>query len=344
VEELLKLRGKRVLVLGVGGGGDVASAYLIYSWLEALGAKAWLGGVAWERFPIDPQPGPISLSELSPVKPLSKGLGWAFSSTIAKRGARLVRPQVARIAKLVGGRALAVDLWLGPARLAEGLREAAGRLKLSSVVGVDVGGDALAKGPEGGLWSPLADQVMLACLAKLKEAGLEALLAIHGLGVDGELDVGYLVRRLGEVAAAGGYLGAVGMGRDGAEALRRALSTVVTESSALTLEAFRGVAEARPLRWATRRAKLSVLSSLTFLLDPLKVFELSPMARSMAGAASLEEANERLHELGVYTELDLERDLYEVWRVKGRVGRADVLAARREGLRRLREARAEPRG
>ncbi|RLF10557.1 MAG: hypothetical protein DRJ69_02990 [Thermoprotei archaeon] len=161
---------------------------------------------------------------------------------------------------------------------------------------------------------------------------------VHGLGVDGELSVDYLVHRLSEAAAQGGYLGAVGMGRRSAEELRKAVDEVVTESSALVLDAFRGEARVRSLRSATRWARLTVISSLTFLLDPLKMAELSPMAKAVAHAASLEEANERLHGLGVYTELDLERDLYELWRDKGRVGRRDVLRLKKEGLARLRGA------
>ncbi|MEM4699896.1 MAG: DUF1152 domain-containing protein, partial [Candidatus Nezhaarchaeales archaeon] len=212
--------------------------------------------------------------------------------------------------------------------------------EVDAVIGVDVGGDVLATGSEGGLWSPLADQVMLACLARLERAGVRSMLAVHGLGVDGELPVDYLVLRLGEVASRGAYLGALGMGPEGASRLQEAVDRVVTEASALALAAFRGEGGTRALRRGTRRARLSIVSSLTFFIDPAGLAELSPMAKAVSSAASLEEANDRLHELGIYTELDLERDLYELLKEGGRVTKRDVLMLKREGVRRLREGRA----
>lgn len=339
MEELLRLRRKRALVLSIGGGGDAASAYLVYSWLKMLRSRPVLGGVVWERFSVDPVPGPIALGELSPVEPLGRGLGWIYPGTVALREGRVVRPQLARVVGLAGGRGLALDLWLGPVELAKGLELLAAELGAEAVVGVDVGGDVLAKGDEGGLWSPLADQVMLACLARLEEGGLRSVLAIHGLGADGELPADYLVHRLGEVASRGAYLGAVGMGREGASRLQEAVDKVVTEASALTLAAFRGEEGARSLRGGTRRAGLSIISSLTFFVDPAGLAEASPMAKAVWSAQSLEEANERLHELGVYTELDLERDMYRLLKERGRVTRRDVLALKREGVERLRRGR-----
>lgn len=339
MEELLKLKRQRVLVVGIGGGGDVASAYLVYSWLKMLRSRPALGGVVWERFWVDPVPGPVALSELDPVEPAGRGLGWVSSRTVARRGGRLVRPQLARVAGLAGGRGLAIDLWLGPRELGRELARLAAELEVSAVIGVDVGGDVLAVGTEEGLWSPLADQVMLACLAELEGEGVRSMLAIHGLGVDGELPTDYLVHRLGVVASRGAYLGALGMGPEGASRLQEAVDRVVTEAGALALAAFRGEEGARALRRATRRARLSIVSSLTFLVDPAGLAELSPMAKAVSSAASLEEANDRLHELGVYTELDLERGMYKLLREGGRVTRRDVLALKREGVRRLREGR-----
>ena len=335
MEELLELQGKRGLVLGIGGGGDVASAALLHLWLGLFKAEAKVGGVVWERFPVDPTPGPIALSEIKPAKRVGACLAWVTGEAEAKRGDRRFKPQVARVAEALGEEALAIDLWAGPKRVAEDLHRLAGD-GFEFIVGVDVGGDVLATGEEDGLWSPLADQVMLAALAQLEERGIRVILAVHGLGVDGELSEPYLLRRLSLLASKGGYLGALGMGRRGAERLKKVLSRVETESSALPLLAFEGGYGYKALRSSTRGVKLSLISSITFLVDPLRLFGEAPMAKALASADSLEEANERLHELGVYTELDLERDLYEVYRAKGRVTRRDVLKVKREGLSRLR--------
>ena len=54
----------RALLIGMGGGGDVVGALAITDLLDGLGTEWVLGGVAWERSPIDPRPGPRSLDEI----------------------------------------------------------------------------------------------------------------------------------------------------------------------------------------------------------------------------------------------------------------------------------------
>ena len=49
----------------MGGGGDVVGALALTELVEGLGNEWVLGGVAWERSPIDPRPGPRSLAEIS---------------------------------------------------------------------------------------------------------------------------------------------------------------------------------------------------------------------------------------------------------------------------------------
>jgi len=51
VESLEDLRDiGRVLVVGVGGGGDTLGALILYYRLRALGVRVLLGNVVWERF------------------------------------------------------------------------------------------------------------------------------------------------------------------------------------------------------------------------------------------------------------------------------------------------------
>ena len=49
---------RRPLVLGIGGGGDVVGALATAEACRAHGARPVVGGVTWERRPIDPRPGP----------------------------------------------------------------------------------------------------------------------------------------------------------------------------------------------------------------------------------------------------------------------------------------------
>jgi len=57
-------------VLGIGGGGDVVGALASALLCERLGTPAVLGGITWERRPIDPRPGPRSANEILDARPL----------------------------------------------------------------------------------------------------------------------------------------------------------------------------------------------------------------------------------------------------------------------------------
>ncbi|HWT25235.1 MAG TPA: DUF1152 domain-containing protein, partial [Solirubrobacteraceae bacterium] len=48
---------RAALCVGIGGGGDVVGALAVACAAEAAGLRARVGGVTWERRPIDPIPG-----------------------------------------------------------------------------------------------------------------------------------------------------------------------------------------------------------------------------------------------------------------------------------------------
>jgi hypothetical protein len=56
--DLLLSCSRRPLVLGIGGGGDVVGALATAEVCRLHRAEPVVGGVTWERRPIDPQPGP----------------------------------------------------------------------------------------------------------------------------------------------------------------------------------------------------------------------------------------------------------------------------------------------
>ena len=62
LEDLIR-DSKHALVIGVGGGGDVAGALATARFLEFCGLRFTLGGLSWERNVYDPVPGPRKLSE-----------------------------------------------------------------------------------------------------------------------------------------------------------------------------------------------------------------------------------------------------------------------------------------
>jgi hypothetical protein len=178
-----------------------------------------------------------------------------------------------------------------------------------------VGGDALAHGHEPGLASPLCDAVMLAAAARLAERAVAGgsspavLGGIFGIGCDGELTPAEVLARLAEVGAAGGLAGARGLTPAVAERLEEAVGVVPTEASAQALRCFRGELGRAEIRSGRRTVELSPAGALTFYFDPLAALRSAArLAAAVIDAPDLEAANEILHGLGVYTELDYERD------------------------------------
>jgi hypothetical protein len=305
--DLLLSRSRRPLVLGIGGGGDVVGALATAEACRLHGGHPVVGGVTWERRPIDPQPGPRAESEIEGARGLAAGVLAASAQTHVRDSG--VRFAESRMAELLGEETVLVDATLGPAQLADGLAAAAASLGADLIVFVDVGGDALAHGDEPGLASPLCDAVLLAAAARLAERGLSVLGGIFGIGCDGELTPAEVLARLAEVGAAGGLAGARGLTPAVAQRLEEAVKVVPTEASAQALRCFHGEIGHAAIRQGRRTVELSPAGALTFYFDPLAALRSAArLAAAVIDARDLEHANDILHGLGVRTELDYERD------------------------------------
>lgn len=305
--DLLLSRSRRPLVLGIGGGGDVVGAFATAEACRLRGAEPVVGGVTWERRPIDPRPGPRSESEIERARRLAVGVLAASAGTRVRESGVIFAES--RMAELLGEETVLVDATLGPAQLADGLAAAAASLGADLIVFVDVGGDALAHGDEPGLASPLCDAVLLATAAHLAEGAAPVLGGIFGIGCDGELTPAEVLARLAEVGAAGGLAGARGLTPAVAQRLEQAVKAVPTEASAQALRCFRGEIGPTAIRQGRRTVELSPAGALTFYFDPLAALRSAArLAAAVVEAGDLDAANEILHGLGVQTELDYERD------------------------------------
>jgi hypothetical protein len=111
------------------------------------------------------------------------------------------------------------------------------------------------------------------------------------------------------VAEAGGLCGARGLTGPVAERMEASMELVSTEASAQAVRAFRGASGTSTIRGGTRTLELSPIAAMTFYLDvDITINSAGRLARAVADAGSLEEANDALNALGVSTELDYERD------------------------------------
>src|SRR3954454_24349089 len=177
MRELANAKGP--LVIGIGGGGAVVGALAVAEHCRLFhGANPIVGGVTWERTPVDPEPGPRQADEIDDAIELAPGILAANGNTVIRSSG--VPFAESRVAGLLGVQTVLVDVTIGPRRIADGLQAAIQAIDCDLIVFLDVGGDALAHGHEPGLGSPLCDAVMLAAADILAEREVPVLGAVIG--------------------------------------------------------------------------------------------------------------------------------------------------------------------
>ena len=287
----------------MGGGGDVVGSLAVARYCESLGTEARLGGVAWERLPIDPHPGPRALADIRGGRHLDHAV-IADAETTTPEGVPFAE---ARMAGHLGEPTALIDVTAGALGAAAGLEAAAGELGCDLLILVDVGGDVLAHGGEPELASPLCDAVMLAALGHVE--AMPSLFGVIGPGCDGELRASEVLERVAELAAADAWLGTFSVAPAVASELEAGAAEVPTEASLQIARCARGTVGRFEIRGGRRHVELSPVGALCFLFDPARTLGAAvPLARAVSDATSIESARTALEAMGVRTELDFERE------------------------------------
>jgi hypothetical protein len=300
--EALVKESSYALVLGVGGGGDAVGTLPTSRYLRWLGIRTIVGGLTWERYVNDPEPGPRKMEEIVDIKRLSVTVGLANARTRTTKGIRFTESAVAEVLK---EETVLVDPNRGVQGIIDGLNEAIDKLGIDLFVGIDVGGDILAEGSEEGLHSMLADSMLLAAMVNLK---VPAVLGVLGCCTDGDLNFQQFSRQVARIAEYGGFLGARGLAPEDLEMLDEVIPKTKTESSALAVKAARGLTGEIEIRGGYRRVQLTPMAAITFYFDPKVIFDrINKVAKELIQTRSLEEAEEVLKRAGVPSELAFER-------------------------------------
>jgi hypothetical protein len=281
----------------------VVGALAVARLCESLGIPFALGGVAWERFAVDPHPGPRATAEIRCAEPLGSAAMLAGPQTTTPEGVSFAEAGVARH---VGGPVALIDVTGGATGAANGIAAALKRLDCDLLLGVDVGGDVLARGNENGLASPLCDAVMVAaCLEAAR--GANPLLAVIGPGCDGELAAGDVLDRVAALGRAGAWLGTWGVTPEVAAEIQEVAEIVPTEASVQVARCALGETGPTPIRGGRTQVELGPIGALSFLFDAATAASELPLVGAVAGTGSIEDARAALAALGVRTELDYER-------------------------------------
>nr|WP_302182749.1 DUF1152 domain-containing protein [Paraconexibacter antarcticus] len=291
----------------MGGGGDVVGALAFAVWAHAAcGLETVVGGLTWERRPVDPLPGPRRLGEVVGAEPLNLAVAVAGPDTTGPGGFAFAE---ARMAGFLGRPTVLVDPNAGPAAVGRALADAARQRGADLVVLLDVGGDVLAHGGEAGLASPLADAVLLAAGPACAAAGVPVLGALFGAGCDGELKPAEVAERLAELEATSAPVDRIKLPAELLPRLAAAAVTVPTEASAMAIACARGDRGERPIRGGRRLVELTELGGRLCLFDVgAALAGPARLAAALDPDGTLADADRLLEARGIRTELAYERD------------------------------------
>ena len=303
LKEIIK-NSHKALLIGIGGGGDIVGTIPTADLLEMFGIECVYGGLSWERSVFDPIPGPRTFEESMNIRKCNEVVWYANKDSATKEGVRFAE---SGFSEVYGVETLLIGIHGGPEAIAQGILDAAQKLGADLVIGVDVGGDVIARGDEPGLMSPLADALMLAAFARLEE-DITAIIGLFGFGSDGELTQSELENSMNMILKQGGVLGSWGITQDALNKLEEVIAVVPTEASRLPVLYAKGQFEETKIRSGSRDVSLCVASTETFYFVPSILFNNSKLAKCVCDCRSLEDANDCLHLIDVHTELDLERE------------------------------------
>jgi hypothetical protein len=286
----------------------VVGALAFAEWLlTAGGPPTVVGGLTWERRPVDPLPGPRTLAEITGAEALNPVVALVGKGVTGPGGFAFAE---ARMAGFLGEDTLLVDPHPGPAAVGAALADAARQLGADHVVLLDVGGDVLAHGDEAGLASPLADAVLLAAGPFVAAAGVSVSGVLFGAGCDGELLPEEVAARLQELRDGGSPVAELSLDPASLPRLQAAAAAVTTEASAMAIRCAAGDRGPVAIRGGRRSVQLTELGGRLFCFDiDGALAGPARLAALLDPQGTLLDADALLAVRGIRTELAYERDM-----------------------------------
>jgi len=306
LEQTLKTS-KKALLIGIGGGGDIVGTLPTAGLLELFGIEYVLAGLPWERSVIDPIPGPRKFNEIVNSEKINEGVWTCNKDTKTSTGVLFAE---SGISKFFEEETLLIDATVGAEKISGYIVDAADKLGIDLIIGIDVGGDAIATGTEKGIMSPLADSTMIAALYNVRNE-INTFLGMFGFGSDGELTLSEIEASLSLLAKNGGILGSWGITQKTIELMNRVIETVPTEASRSPVKYAEGKFKTTTIRSGTVKVELNYSSTSTIYIDVAALYEkVSSLSRAVSESGDLMESKKILNEMGIRTEFDIEEERY----------------------------------
>lgn len=115
------LKGRKVLLIGIGGGGDVIGTLPTYWDVQRVGALPQTGGLTWKRKQHDPKGAPRHIGEFQHILRVNSCIGLIGPETCVSAGTKHIE---ADVATALGGELLiALDVSAGAGRVRAALEE-----------------------------------------------------------------------------------------------------------------------------------------------------------------------------------------------------------------------------
>ncbi|MEM4519360.1 MAG: DUF1152 domain-containing protein [Sulfolobales archaeon] len=291
----------RVGVIGIGGAGDIASAYILCRVLKDFFRVRTCVPIAvlWERSIVDPIAGPPSKSLIKGAK--INECVYLSSKSYIDRGLYTFKPQASALASIINDIVPAITLEYGVQGYRKCLDELVNKYSIDCFVGLDVGGDILAEGWEDSLGSPLTDAMGLAALSSFN-----SIITILAPGADGELPQEYVLSKISKLAKNGGYLGSIGLWTSYLKYIEDITAKIETEAGKIPLIALKGFEGIQNIRGGLRKVKVNMLSTILFFLNTRTLYETSKLALNLTSTKNLAEAIKKSEELNIITEFHTE--------------------------------------
>ncbi|MBL7496328.1 DUF1152 domain-containing protein [Frankia sp. CNm7] len=282
--------------MATGGGGDALGAVMIGR-ADQSDVDVAILTYAWERLRVDPLPGPRRAGDFNGLRPFGDLNARIVSSTAVSPPSRSTLP---RLAGSIDTPLLLLDPSQGAVGIHDQLSEIIKREDVDKVSLIDVGGDAVARGDEPELLSPLADTLAIAACASLD---VPTELVVAGPGLDGELAASAVLNRLRGL----GGRRTSSVGHQDADAVRTILAWHPTEATALLAAAARGHRGTVELRGEGATVELNDASADVYVADLRQVYEGSLLAPLLTDTRSLAEAEDAVRGARGTSEIDYER-------------------------------------
>ena len=294
---------KKVLIIGIGGGADIIGTIPTKLYFESYGVKCILGGLPWERYSIDPFPGPRPFSQIINKRKINDSLCWASGKTKTKDGLFFSE---SKVSKVLNEKILLINIFNNSKKIAKDLIFFCERNKIDMIIGVDVGGDVIAQGKEKGLSSPLADSIMLSTLKRI-EKRIPTKIGVLGYGSDGELEPRELNESLSLISKKKGLIGMAGISVAANKLMKKIITKVETDASRIPTLAFDGIYGLTNIRRGRIQIDVHPFSQVTVYMKTSIIFKhVSLSARLIHNSSDIWESNSILLDKNFKTELDFE--------------------------------------